>query len=97
MKGKRLSFQPSRLGTKEIRTLRNEEADASSPPLPPSMGLVAYVHKKPVSMSLSAETMALDDTIPTLLRLAPELMVSAGTPRIYVAFQYVSFVALFRI
>lgn len=51
-----------------------------------SSGLVAYVHKKPISMSLSAE-MDAEDTVSSLARLAPEFMVSAGTPRLNMAFQ----------
>jgi hypothetical protein len=49
---------------------------------------VAYVHKKPISMSLSADIDA-EDTVSSLARLAPEFMVSAGTPRLNMAFQYV--------
>ena len=54
---------------------------------------MAYVHKKPISMSLSAE-MDAEDTVSSLARLAPEFMVSAGTPRLNMAFQYVHHLAI---
>jgi len=52
-----------------------------------SYGLVAYVHKKPLSISSTADILASDEHVSSLSRLTPEVMVSAGTPRLSVAFQ----------